>query len=135
MCVARPVICKCVRGAFVRKGAADTPLMLIVVRGKQRKNNYGRTYRRPPLPFLVNAVQDAQGKWVLPLPLETLLFWAWQRWEVEVAHRELKTTFGLGHKQCFNPKAAVLSVLDKISSDTCDLTDSIQITVGVVGDV
>lgn len=99
-----------VSGPFVRKGAAETPLFLIVVRGKQRKNKYGRSYRRQPLPFLVNAVQDASGKWVLPLPLEPLLFWAWQRWEMEVCHRELKTTFGLGHKQCFNPKAAVLSV-------------------------
>lgn len=100
----------CVRGVFVRKGAPDTPLFLIVVRGKQRKNKQGHTYRRQPLPFLVNAVPNELGQWVLPLPLETLLFWAWQRWEVEVAHRELKTTFGLGHKQCFNPKAAVLSV-------------------------
>jgi hypothetical protein len=100
----------CVRGPFVRKGAADTPLMLIVVRGKQRKNKQGRTYRRQPLPFLVNAVQDDTGQWLLPLPLETLLFWAWQRWELEVCHRELKTTFGLGHKQCFNPHAAILSV-------------------------
>jgi len=100
----------CVRGVFVRKGAPDTPLFLIVVRGKKRKNKYGRYYRRQPLPFLVNAVQDDTGQCVLPLPLETLLFWAWQRWEVEVCHRELKTTFGLGHKQCFNPKSAVLSV-------------------------
>lgn len=100
----------CVRGVFVRKGAPDTPLFLIVVRGKQRKNKHGHTYRRQPLPFLVNAVPNELGQWVLPLPLETLLFWAWQRWEVEVAHRELKTTFGLGHKQCFNPTAAVLSV-------------------------
>lgn len=100
----------CVRGVFVRKGAADCPLYLIVVRGKQRQNKYGRLYRRQALPFLVNAVQDAGGHWKLPLPLETLLFWAWQRWEVEVCHRELKTTFGLGHKQCFNPQAAVLSV-------------------------
>lgn len=100
----------CVRGVFVRKGAPETPLFLIVVRGKQRKNKYGRTYRRKPLPFLVNTVQDEHGQWGLPLPLEVLLFWAWQRWEVEVCHRELKTTFGLGHKQCFNPKSAVLSV-------------------------
>lgn len=100
----------CVRGVFLRKGAPDTPLFLIVVRGKQRQNKFGRTYRRQPLPFLVNAVQNAQGEWILPLPLETLLFWAWQRWEVEVCHRELKTTFGLGHKQCFHPKAAILSV-------------------------
>lgn len=100
----------CVRGVFLRKGAPDTPLFLIVVRGKQRQNKYGRSYRRQPLPFLVNAVQNAQGEWILPLPLETLLFWAWQRWEVEVCHRELKTTFGLGQKQCFHPKAAILSV-------------------------
>lgn len=100
----------CVRGVFVRHGAPDIPLFLIVVRGKKRKNKYGRYYRRQPLPFLVNAVQDDNAGWVLPLPLELLLFWAWQRWEVEVCHRELKTTFGLGHKQCFNPKAAVLSV-------------------------
>lgn len=100
----------CVRGVFVRKGAPDTPLFLIVVRGKKRKNKYGRYYRRQALPFLVNAIQDDNGTWILPLPLETLLFWAWQRWEVEVCHRELKTTFGLGHKQCFNPHAAILSV-------------------------
>ena len=100
----------CVRGPLIRQGAPDCPLFLIVVRGKKRKNKYGRLYRRQPLPFLVNAVPDESGQWVLPLPLATLLFWAWQRWEVEVCHRELKTTFGLGHKQCFNPTAAVLSV-------------------------
>ncbi|HEC22447.1 MAG TPA: hypothetical protein ENI95_05980, partial [Chloroflexi bacterium] len=63
-----------------------------------------------PVPYLVNAVQDAAGQWALPLPVETLLFWAWQRWEVEVAHRELKTSFGLGDKQCWNPLAALRSV-------------------------
>ena len=100
----------CVRGPFLRKGAPAVPLWLIVVRGKKRTNKHGHSTRRQPLPFLVNAVRDDTGHWVLPLPLPTLLFWAWQRWEVEVAHRELKTTFGLGHKQCFNPYAAVLSV-------------------------
>lgn len=99
-----------VSGVFVRKGAPDCPLFLIVVRGKKRKNKYGKSYRRQPLPFLVNAVQDEHGQWRLPLPLAVLLFWAWQRWEVEVCHRELKTTFGLGHKQCFNPHASILSV-------------------------
>ena len=89
----------------LRKGLSQCPLILIVVRGKRRKG-----YRREPLPFLVNAVQDARGNWVLPLPIETLLFWAWQRWELEVCHRELKSNFGLGNKQCFNPHSAVLSV-------------------------
>jgi hypothetical protein len=94
-----------VQGPFLRKGAPDCPLMLIVVRGKHNKRT-----RRQPLPFLANAAQDTHGNWTLPLPLETLLFWAWQRWEIEVCHRELKTSFGLGHKQCWNPQAAVASV-------------------------
>lgn len=89
----------------LRKGVANTPLILIIVRGKSN----ART-RREPLPFLVNAIQHENGDWVLPLPIETLLFWAWQRWEIEVAHRELKSNFGLGEKQCWHPKAAVLSV-------------------------
>ncbi|MDQ7033338.1 MAG: hypothetical protein Q9P01_00420, partial [Anaerolineae bacterium] len=41
------------------------------------------------------------------LPVKTLMFWMWQRWEVEVCHRELKSNFGLGNKQCHNPHAAV----------------------------
>ena len=94
-----------VLGPFVRQRAADCPLMLIVVRGKAN----ARTTRKP-LPFLVNAVQTANGQWTLPLPVETLLFWAWQRWEIEVCHRELKAGFGLGNKQCWNPQAAVVSV-------------------------
>jgi hypothetical protein len=94
-----------VRGVFVRKGAADCPLFLIVVRGKNNAHT-----RREPLPFLVNAQQNEDGVWQLPLPLDRLLFWAWQRWEIEVAHRELKSNFGLGNKQCFNPYAAVASV-------------------------
>lgn len=98
-----------VEGPFLRQGAPDCPLFLIVVRGKHHFRQ-GRRIQRDPLPFLVNAVQDASGHWVLPFPLELLLFWAWQRWEIEVAHRELKATFGLGHKQCWNPHAAVASV-------------------------
>lgn len=94
-----------VRGVFVRKGAAHCPLFLIVVRGKANAHT-----RREPLPFLVNAQQTENGTWQLPLPLDTLLFWAWQRWEIEVCHRELKSNFGLGNKQCFNPHAAVASV-------------------------
>lgn len=96
-------------GPVVRKGAPERPLFLIIVRGKHRTRN-GRTYRRKPLPFLVNAHLNAQGHYVLPLPVKTLLFWAWQRWEIEVCHRELKASFGLGDKQCWNPLAAVASV-------------------------
>ncbi len=94
-----------VEGPFLRRGAAHRPLFLIIVRGKKNKRT-----RRKPLPFLVNAVSDASGTWQLPLPVDQLLFWAWQRWEVEVAHRELKSNFGLGNKQCWHPQAAILSV-------------------------
>jgi hypothetical protein len=94
-----------VQGPYLRQGAPDCPLLLIVVRGKDNRHT-----RRQPLPFLVNAVLTDDGQWGLPRPLETLLFWAWQRWEVEVAHRELKSNFGLGHKQCWNPLAAVAAV-------------------------
>jgi hypothetical protein len=94
-----------VAGPFLRKGAPDCPLFLIVVRGKDNQRT-----RRQPLPFLVNAVRNEAGQWALPLPPADLLFWAWQRWEVEVAHRELKSNFGLGNKQCWQPLAAVLSV-------------------------
>lgn len=94
-----------VAGPFLRKGAAERPLFLIIVRGKHNKRT-----RRQPLPFLVNASQNLAGSWQLPLPVEQLLFWAWQRWEVEVAHRELKASFGLGDKQCWHPQAAILSV-------------------------
>lgn len=94
-----------VRGIFLRRGAPHCPLFLIIVRGKNNRHTH-----RDPLPFLVNAQPTPAGSWQLPLPLDRLLFWAWQRWEIEVCHRELKSNFGLGNKQCFNPYAAVASV-------------------------
>lgn len=97
-----------VEGPFVRQGAADTPLFLLIVRG-QTYQRHSRRKHRPPVPYLVNAVFK-QGVWTLPLPAATLIFWAWQRWEVEVCHRELKSNFGLGHKQCWHPISAVASV-------------------------
>jgi hypothetical protein len=83
-------------------------LFLIVVRGQQY-TRFGKTKRREPVFYSVNAMQ-VHGTWQLPLPVPTLLTWAWQRWELEVVHREAKTGFGLGDKQCFQPHAAVLSV-------------------------
>jgi hypothetical protein len=97
-----------VEGPFVRRTLPSVPLFLIVVRG-QRYPRFGQTKQRDPQSYLVNALrQDAQ--WVLPFPVLTLLTWAWQRWELEVVHREVKALFGLGDKQCFQPHAAVLSV-------------------------
>lgn len=97
-----------VEGPFLREKMPDTPLMLIGVRG-QTWPAADRKRRREPVFYLVNAVWR-DDRWQLPLPLETLLAWAWQRWELEVVHREVKSGFGLGDKQCFNPHAAVASV-------------------------
>lgn len=87
-----------VEGPYLREGLLEQPVFLIVVRGMDRKVN-GKRVKRDPVFYLVSAVQQGD-QWVLPLPIEDLLAWAWQRWEVEVAHREMKSGFGLGEKQC-----------------------------------
>jgi hypothetical protein len=95
-----------VEGPFVQRGAPGCPVFLLVAGGVARQ---GRHRRRPPAFWLVTAVKEGE-RWVLPLPAEELLGWAWQRWEVEVAHRELKSGFGLGEVQCWGPRSAVLAV-------------------------
>jgi hypothetical protein len=98
-----------VEGPFLRYGAPDRPLFLIVVKGQSyRKGRSRKGYRKPAF-YLVNAT-EMKGQWRLPLPAHKLLFWTWQRWELEVTHREMKCGFGLGQKQCWNPRAAVVSV-------------------------
>lgn len=100
-----------VEGPFLRERVPDQPLFLIVVRGNTwlaGKKEPKRKYREPSF-YLVSAVEQ-EGQWVLPLPVEQLLAWLWQRWEVEVTHRELKSGLGLGEKQCWNTRSAVRSV-------------------------
>jgi hypothetical protein len=105
----RPVPCTYrVEGPYLVKGAPDQPLYLLVVRGLDRVRRGHRRRRRPAF-WLVSAVLQ-EGAWVLPWPAEQLLGWAWQRWEIEVTHRELKCGFGIGEGQCWNPRATVLSV-------------------------
>jgi hypothetical protein len=97
-----------VAGPYLREGLPDTPVFLLVLRGIDRKLGQRRV-RRDPAFYLVSAVQQEQS-WVLPLPAQELLAWAWQRWELEVQHREIKSGFGLGDKQCWNRRSAVTSV-------------------------
>lgn len=98
-----------VAGPFVRQGAPQRPLFLLVV-GGARHTQGRRTYRYDPAFWLVNAVQDQDGQWGLPLPVADLLGWAWQRWAVEVAHREMKSGFGVGQTQCWSARATVPAV-------------------------
>lgn len=89
----------------------DRPVFLIVVRGQEYrvgKRKRRKRYRKPAY-YLVSAVQR-EGAWVLPFPVATLLLWAWQRWECEVAHREMKSALGIGEKQCWSAEAGLLVV-------------------------
>ena len=100
-----------VLGPFVRDGIAEIPMFLFVVKGMHRKvgKKKLRWKHRKPSFYLVSAVQ-VDGEWQLPLATETILAWLWQRWELEVAHREMKSGFGVGEKQCWNPRATISSV-------------------------
>jgi hypothetical protein len=100
-----------VEGPFLREGAPEVPLFLIVVRGARWRvgPQRRRTGRRDPAFYLVNA-EGQDGTWQLPLPESEILAWIWQRWELEVAHREMKTSFGIGQKQCWAKRSAVVSV-------------------------
>jgi hypothetical protein len=97
-----------VEGPFVREGLHDIPLMLIVIGGGRRPAGARRQSYKPCF-FLVSAV-CVDGEWTLPLPIDQLLAWLWQRWELEVAHRNLKSGLGLGEKQCWNDQATVATV-------------------------
>jgi hypothetical protein len=97
-----------IEGPYVREGLPDVPLFLLVIGGGKRPPG-SRRQRYEPCFFLVSAVWVADA-WALPLPLADLLAWLWQRWELEVAHRQLKSGLGLGEKQCWNPAATVATV-------------------------
>jgi hypothetical protein len=97
-----------VEGPYLIKGAAACPLFLLVVKGIDQHAH--RKRRRDPSFWLVSAAANGDGGWRLPWPAPDLLAWAWQRWEIEVAHRELKTGFGLGEPQAWGPPSAVLTV-------------------------
>lgn len=97
-----------VQGPYVRDGLHDIPLFLIVVGGGKRPKGSRRKAYNPCF-FLVSALL-VDGVWSLPLPIAQLLAWLWQRWELEVAHRQMKSGLGLGEKQCWNSHATVASV-------------------------
>lgn len=94
-------------GPYVVERAAEQPLYLIVVRGVGGR---GRRRRREPAFWLVSAVRGVDGQWQPPYPAVVLLAAAWQRWEIEVTHRELKTSFGVGEAQCWGTVSALLAV-------------------------
>jgi len=98
-------------GPVVCQGAPDTPLFLLIVSGQTwlHGKQVRRHCKREPVAYLVSArLEDGQCRFPLPAPL--LLTWLWQRWEMEVAHREMKSNLGVGEKQCWSAHGAILSV-------------------------
>lgn len=98
-----------VEGPFLRATVPTRPLFLVVMGGQTYRRRQ-QVQWRPPVPVLVNAVQTTADTWALPLPLAELVVWLWQRWEVEVAHRELKSGFGVGEMQCWHPISTVTTI-------------------------
>lgn len=100
-----------VEGPFVREALPTCPVYLIVIGGTTRWVGKRQPKRKQTKPcfYLVNAVAQ-DGAWQLPLPITTLLAWLWQRWELEVTHREMKSGLGVGEIQCWSQRGAVLSV-------------------------
>jgi hypothetical protein len=100
-----------VLGPYVRRGVPDVPLFLVVVHGQTwyKGKQVRREQRREPVSYLVSAKREGE-QWVFPLDISLLLTWLWQRWEMEVAHREMKSNLGLGEKQCWNTRSAIVSV-------------------------
>jgi hypothetical protein len=86
-------------GACRRLRWGKRVFFVIIVRGHQKRTQ--RSKGRAPMAFWGHAVSDGQGGWSLPVPLEMLLLKWWQRWELEVGFRWLKSGFGLGEKPCW----------------------------------
>jgi hypothetical protein len=88
-----------VEGPCRRVGWGKRVFFVIIVRGHHKRTKRGKS--RAPMAFWVHAVSDGAGGWQLPVPLEVLLLKLWQRWEVEVGFRWMKSGFGLGEKPCW----------------------------------
>lgn len=93
-------------GPCLVRRAPTQPVFLIVVKGVDRANGA----RRDPTYWLVSATEAANGRWQMPDTPAALLLLAWQRWELEVTHRDAKTGVGVGEVQCWSQRAAILAV-------------------------
>lgn len=100
-----------IEGPYLREGAGGRPLWLLVIGGNSWKagKKEPKRRRKEPAFYLISAVRQGD-RWELPLPIEELLAWVWQRWELEVAHREMKSGLGVGEKQCWGKRSTVVAV-------------------------
>jgi hypothetical protein len=93
----RPVRYKDVPGIYWQGGAGRRPVRLLVVAPIPYDSGKGtRKYYRDPAFLLTTA---------LLAPADTLLQAYFDRWQIEVNHRELKDTLGVGQAQLRNPRS------------------------------
>ena len=102
----RKVRYKEVRDLYWQRGAAKRPLRLIVIAPTPyRKRKSRKLYYRDPAYLLTTELQAS---------LKQLLQIYFDRWQIEVNHREEKDTLGVGQAQLWNvtsvPKQPVLAV-------------------------
>jgi hypothetical protein len=102
----RSIRYKDVSGIYWQGGARRRPLRLLVVAPTPyRKRKSSKYYYRRPAFLLTTA---------LSAPVNTLLQIYFDRWQIEVNHREEKDTLGVGQAQLWNdisvPKQPVLAV-------------------------
>ena len=102
----RKVRYKEVAGVYWQRGARQRPLRLIVIAPTPyRKSQSKRLYYRDPAYLLTSDLHSS---------LKQLLQIYFDRWQIEVNHREEKDTLGVGQAQLWNvtsvPKQPVLAV-------------------------
>jgi DDE superfamily endonuclease len=98
------------RGCYLRQGAPNQPVYLLVIGGAIWTSGKRKVKRhaRPPVYYLFNAIK-VDGHWQPPIDIQTLIEWAWQRWELEVTHRDMKAGFGVGDMQCWGMTSTFLA--------------------------
>ena len=114
----RPVEYKEVGGIFWQGGARKRPLRLLVVRPtRYRKRLSGRYYYRRPAYLLTTVVHGT---------VRQLLQIYFDRWQIEVNHREEKDTLGVGQAQLRNITAVPKQPAFAVASYSALLLASLQ---------
>jgi hypothetical protein len=114
----RKVEYKEVSGIFWQGGARKRPLRLLVVRPtRYRKRKSGRYYYRQPAYLLTTVVRGT---------VRQLLQIYFDRWQIEVNHREEKDTLGVGQAQLRNVIAVPKQPAFAVASYSALLLASLQ---------
>lgn len=114
----RKVEYKEITQVFWQGGARKRPLRLLVVRPtRYRKRHSGRYYYRRPAYLLTTVIRGT---------VRQLLQIYFDRWQIEVNHREEKDTLGVGQAQLWNEKSVPKQPAFVVASYSALLLASLQ---------